>query len=136
LFYDESSGNFFWLTEKKGRVLDKPAGTVNSKGYRSINIDGVTYSYQRLAWYFMTDEWPAMNVGFKDNNPSNCRWDNLILVSNKERLHNYRTKNEELNPTPVVQTRVVKKATFSNKEVHDAVEEFIKDKTLVGGRYV
>jgi hypothetical protein len=43
-----------------------------------------------------------------------------------------RIREEFHRPTLLRQQR----ATFSSKEVHEAIEDFIKDKKLVGGRYI
>jgi HNH endonuclease len=136
LEYDKEEGYFYWLEEKKGRDLTRPAGTRTAAGYGTINIDGIIYSMSRLAWFYMNGSWPSQEIGYKDGNPNNCSWDNLIPISNKERLSNFKLKQESLNTPNINNSTGNYRARFSNKEVADAVEEFIKDKVLVGGRYI
>lgn len=135
--YDETSGKFFWMVPKQGRNIYKPAGTVDFRGYRSIKYAGLTLYLHRVAWLYMKKEWPPMDVGFKDGNPANLRWDNLILVTKAEKQHAYRKLGDEMSKEarPVPQ-KVYKRATFSNAEVRLAVEEFIRGKKLVNGVYI
>ena len=136
LEYDKEEGYFYWLEEKQGRDLTRPAGTRTDTGYGTININGIIYSMSRLAWFYMNGSWPSQEIGYKDGNPNNCSWDNLISISNKERLSNFKVKNESLSKPNIIDYIGRYKATFSNREVTQAVEEFIKDKVLVGGRYI
>ena len=135
LEYDATDGAFYWLEPKLGRSMDKPAGTTNHDGYRTIRIDGTSYSQARLAWLFMTGEWPLQPIGYRNDLSSDIAWDNLYEMSRDEQKRLFREKSEKIQRqvTPVV---VKRRASFTNKEVHEAVEEFIKDKKLVNGRYV
>lgn len=137
LFYDKDDGNFYWVNPKPGRPTDKPAGTVSHQGYTIITISGIKYQASRLIWFYMTGEWPTGQVGYRDNDPHNTKWDNLKLVSNTERTINFRNSiNEPDKPTTSVIIKKVRRAQFSNSDVTKAVEEFIKDKILVEGWYV
>lgn len=61
------------------------AGTVHtpkrSKPFRRINIDGKWHSSNRLAWFYMTKQWPLGEVDHIDRNSLNDRWVNLRDVS-------------------------------------------------------
>lgn len=135
LEYSADQGAFYWLEEKQGRSMDKPAGTTNHDGYRTIRIDGTSYSQARLAWLFMTGEWPTRPIGYRNDLSSDITWTNLYEMSRDDQKRLFREKSEKLTKTttPVV---VRKSASFSNKAVTQAVEEFIKDKKLVNGRYI
>ncbi len=125
LIYYPESGVFFWVHPKKGRPLDIEAGTTNIYGYRIITYNNHKISCNKLAWYFMTGEYPEFLIGPKDGNPSNLKWDNLIRTTRAEIQHAFRKKGEELNKK-VIPSKPVKHATFSNKQVKEAVEEYIK----------
>jgi hypothetical protein len=56
-------------------------------------------------------------------------------MSREEQKRLFREKSEKIQKqtAPVV---VKRRASFTNKEVHEAVEEFIRDKKLVNGVYI
>lgn len=134
IIYDPTSGTFTWSIPKQGRPANS-AGTITPYGYRVLTYEGHKITASHYAWYFMTGEWPTEEVGYKDGNRSNLKWDNLFFVSRVEKQLEFRNKNEKLNGTTVV-TRITQKAKFSNKQVTEAVEQFIKNKVLIDGRYI
>jgi len=88
----------------------------------------------------MTGEWPKEYIAHSDDNTGNNRWDNLEEMSVKEHQQRHAARLKEIwNAKPPIDPLKPKrqvKASFSNKEVHEAVEDFIKNKILVNGRYV
>jgi hypothetical protein len=78
LNYDPDTGVFTWRakTSNSSRVrVGSVAGCVNALGYRVIHIGGRLQYAHRLAWLYMTGEWPS---GEMDH--INCaRGDNRIL---------------------------------------------------------
>jgi len=81
LHYDEGTGIFTWKVQtgrvRKGSV----AGTPHGKGYVKIGIKGKYYRAHRLAWLWMTGEWPVNQIDHRDTVTSNNRWDNLRDVT-------------------------------------------------------
>lgn len=51
-----------------------------------IGIEGVGYLAHRLAWLYMTGEWPpaGVEVDHVDTNPNNNKWCNLRLLTHSE----------------------------------------------------
>ena len=79
LDYDQFTGLFTWRLSNSNRKLARSnaGGGVNSHGYMQINIDNLQYKSHRLAWFYMTGEWPDqidhMNGIRTDNRFSNLR---------------------------------------------------------------
>jgi hypothetical protein len=53
-----------------------------------IKIDGKSYAAARLAWLYMTGEWPERTVDHEDRDSSNDRWNNLRLATKGQQAMN------------------------------------------------
>jgi hypothetical protein len=96
LQYDPDTGLCLWLDSigaaKKGSI----AGSCRKNGRRVIKIGSRTYQAPRLAWLYMTGEWPETTVDHEDRDPTNDRWSNLRLASKaqqaiKQGIHSHNT---------------------------------------------
>lgn len=92
LRYDPVTGAFTWKVRTGPR--GKPgafAGTINTRGYYEISVDGRKYVSHRLAWLYMRGGWPKGEIdhinGCRDDN----RWSNLRDVSRALNTQNRRT---------------------------------------------
>lgn len=91
LHYDPETGLFTWR-EKIARkvVVGRRAGHINAAGYRLIGIFGQLYYAHRLAFLYMTGEWPSADVdhrfGAKDDN----RWSELRPATEQQNAFNMR----------------------------------------------
>lgn len=89
LSYDPDTGEFVRLVDVRGgaRTGDK-CRRLSSAGYYQIGVDGWAYLAHRLAWLYMTGEWPADQVdhinGVRDDN----RWDNLRQATQAQNCAN------------------------------------------------
>lgn len=97
LSYDPKTGHWTWLVDTKtgrgaGRVHMKAgsqAGAVShAKGYRKIGIDGQRYLAHRLAFLWMTGEWPKHQVDHIDGDGGNNAWNNLRDVTRSVNMQN------------------------------------------------
>lgn len=87
--YNPTTGVFVRLISLSNRsTTGTPIGTVNSRGYVVIGIDGRTYLAHRLAWLYMTGSFPVRNIDHIDRNPANNKWHNLREVSQSKNLMN------------------------------------------------
>lgn len=77
LSYSPVVGVFEWRIA--GRRIRKGflAGSVGSGGYVRIRIDGKTYQAHRLAWLYMTGDWPDCQIDHVDGDRSNNAFNNL-----------------------------------------------------------
>lgn len=88
LEYDPNTGTFTWLSCKAGQVQPgAAAGHIRKDGYASIKIGGKAYKAHRLAWLYMTGNWPE-EIDHRDRDPSNNRWENLREATHAENCRN------------------------------------------------
>jgi hypothetical protein len=83
LHYDPATGIFRWLQPQSRRVKagEIAGGVPGQGGYYRIGIDGQRYYAHRLAWLYMTGEWPSRQVDHRDTDSGNNAWGNLRLAT-------------------------------------------------------
>lgn len=85
LRYDPDTGLFVWLVSTSNRVaVGQIAGSRESYGYWVIGVDGTVYRAQRLAWLYMTGEWPPALVDHRNLDRKDNRWRNLRLATHSQ----------------------------------------------------
>jgi len=78
--YDPDEGTFEWNSYRSGvpKSKGKNAGTFNKgNGYIFIGIDYKSYTAHRLAWFYMTGNWPKDQIDHMDGNRTNNKFSNL-----------------------------------------------------------
>lgn len=90
LNYDPETGMFTWRVPRKGTGgVGSVAGRVNpGNGYIDICVDYRRYLGHRLAWLYMTGEWPTNDVDHKDRVRTNNAWSNLRAATRAQNLAN------------------------------------------------
>ena len=93
LIYDPYTGLWKWRSTGKGRpkVLDWMTGTpggIEGRQYLSIAIDRLPYYVHRLAFLYMTGEWPSEQTDHIDGDRTNNRWANLREASGSQNKYN------------------------------------------------
>ncbi len=78
LHYSPSTGEFT-VFPRRGTRGSK--GSVSPNGALVIRINRVLYYAHRLAWLYMTGDWPSGQVDHKDRNPLNNKLDNLRIAT-------------------------------------------------------
>lgn len=78
LNYNPETGIFIWIAKCARKVVvGKVAGSLQPTGYNKIRIDKVGHCAHRLAWLYMTGEWPKDQIDHIDGARANNRWANL-----------------------------------------------------------
>lgn len=77
LSYNKESGIFTHNLHRYPSMIGNIAGGVNPKGYVIITIHGVQYRAHRLAWFYVTRNWPIDQIDHKDNIKYHNCFDNL-----------------------------------------------------------
>lgn len=94
LRYDPDTGE--WERIKKGAGTRAKVGSRYGKGrrYIRISVDGKRYLAHRLAWFYMTGEWPYPETDHRDRDSLNNRWRNLREATRSENgLNRGKAKN-------------------------------------------
>lgn len=94
LQYDPTTGLWLWLNSRRGGWNGRPAGSIDAKGYRIIKIDGQSYKASRLAYLYMTGEWPADEMDHIDTKPWNDVWTNLRPATRVENIINRQMRRD------------------------------------------
>lgn len=89
LHYDPYTGRLTWLVDRKGPArAGCEAGCDNGQGYRRIYVDGKPYKGHRLAWFYMTGQWPR-EVDHINGDRSDNSWANLREVTRSQNKMNF-----------------------------------------------
>lgn len=92
LHYDSETGMFTWLQSLSPRTrVGGRAGSLCGNGGIYIQIRGVVHAAHRLAWLYVTGEFPKFVIDHKDGDRTNNRIDNLRDVTLAVNRQNERT---------------------------------------------
>lgn len=94
LHYDADTGVFTRLVSRKGFRAGGVAGSDNN-GYRIIVIDYKMYRSHRLAWLYMTGEWPRNDVDHINGTRNDNRFANLREATRSENMQNVRKAHSD-----------------------------------------
>jgi hypothetical protein len=88
LHYNPETGVWTWQQSLSYNVkAGREAGSRRPDGYLKIRIRGRAYYASRLAWFYMTGEWP-IEIDHIDRDPSNDRWENLREATSSQNKYN------------------------------------------------
>lgn len=88
LSYDPDTGIFTWKVAVSKVKAGAVAGCNDGQGYLRIKIDGRNYKSHRLAWLYMTGEWPKEQVDHVNGSRGDNRFENLREAAHAENLWN------------------------------------------------
>lgn len=75
--YDPESGVFTRVRNTSRQKAGEVCGYETVYGSLRFRVDGVEYAAHRLAWLYMTGEWPKFTIDHIDRNPANNAFSNL-----------------------------------------------------------
>jgi hypothetical protein len=80
---------FQWRVRQGTRgAIGEVAGTIKADGYCQIRIDNQSYYASRLAWLYVTGQWPRGKLDHKNNRRADNRFDNLRQATDNENARN------------------------------------------------
>jgi uncharacterized protein (DUF1684 family) len=89
LHYDPKTGVFMWLRPHQAVRIGAAAGTLDAQGYIRIKVDGVKYRAHRLAWLYVTGDWPTL-LDHRDMDKAHNAFANLRLATDMQSQGNRR----------------------------------------------
>ena len=101
LEYDPETGVFRWKARPgtdritvawNARYAGTVAGSLDADGYRSIDLDKRHFRAARLAWAWMTGEFPPALVDHRNLDPADDRWSNLRPATHGQNMANTRAR--------------------------------------------
>lgn len=132
LRYDKDSGQFYWLVSNNQAGVGGEAGWRNPKtGYLLIKVLGHKFMAHRLAWLYVTGEWPVDRIDHQDTNRGNNKWDNLRGADNSKNRANTHVrpdnilgvKGVRLHETGRYHARICERGKFRSLGLHDTAEK-------------
>lgn len=102
LHYDPDTGVFVWLPRPVlgdpqvkrwnsrwvGKVAGSPWKGSTSGPYWKLVIFWQVHYAHRIAWFYMTGEWPSEEIDHRDTNGLNNRWENLRQATGMQNHQN------------------------------------------------
>lgn len=93
--YDCDSGIFTWIKKRAGINIEKQAGCIRKDGYRLIRIDNKLDYAHRIAWFYMTGNYPENLIDHINGNRDDNRFVNLRDVTSSVNLQNRKELNSK-----------------------------------------
>lgn len=90
LIYCPETGKFSWRGVRANRLPEQSVGWISWNGYHCLGVDNHIYRAHRLAWLYVTGEWPKADIDHINGTRSDNRWNNLREATRGQNLANKR----------------------------------------------
>jgi hypothetical protein len=95
LSYDPETGWLIWRsTRSRGAKAGQRAGGIHHAGHRKLMLFGKSYLEHRLAFLWMTGQWPEHQIDHINQDKADNRWSNL-----REATHGQNSANRSISRT-------------------------------------
>ena len=139
LHYNPDTGAFTWLVTRRGnRGVGSPAGCLTRLNYVYITLFGKGHRAHRLAWLYMTGNWPKNHIDHKNRVKYDNRWENLRLVTvqqNKCNVEPYHDRKYKGVGQYRKNNRWRSSATYNKKTTHLGVFDCEHEAALVYNQF-
>ncbi len=102
LHYDPKTGLWHWIAKTADNAsrckIGSIAGHANGNGHLQICVDHKFHMAHRLAWLYMTGEWPKGLLDHRNGIPSDNRWKNLRLATRSQNSANAKKRAGSFHP--------------------------------------
>lgn len=88
LAYDPLTGLFTWIVKRPNATVGGTAGNLDPSGYIRISVKGKNYTAHRLAFLYMTGEFPPAHTDHINHKRADNRWANLRAISQLDNNRN------------------------------------------------
>ena len=122
--YEPETGKFFWLINHSAKAkVGQELGSWDLYGYKTVRIYKRSYKLHRLAWFYMTGEWPKGDIDHINGVRCDNKWSNLRDVSRKSNLENSlrigsHKKSELPRGVSIARDKFSAKISHNNKPIH------------------
>jgi len=72
----------------------KPGGNADGGGYLMLYIDGRVYRGHHVAWFWMTGEWPTLDIDHINDIRHDNSWSNLRAATRSQNIGNARMPHD------------------------------------------
>lgn len=86
--YNPDTGLFTRKIATRGSAAGKSMGCINREGYVIFMIDYRLYLAHRVAWVWMTGNWPTKHIDHINCKRSDNRWENLREATQSQNMIN------------------------------------------------
>lgn len=94
--YDPDTGLFIRLQKtSRAMIVGVPFAGGKKEGRLRLAVLAKSYLAHRLAWFWMTGEWPADHIDHINGDATDNRWSNLRSVTHAENQQNKRRPSRD-----------------------------------------